>query len=80
MASHRATSSETKISIYEFIANFFELNLEDKADKRKVYNIARGWLDTDVLREKTIEGQKIDAKAYRKGSEIKTIIKGEVWL
>jgi hypothetical protein len=80
LASHRATSSETKISIYEFIANFFELNLEDKADKRKVYNIVKGWLDTDVLREKTIDGQNIDAKAYRKGSEIKTIIKGEVWL
>lgn len=80
LSSPKATKNENKMSIHEYIADFFELNMEDKADKRKVYNIVKGWLDTDVLREKVVDGYNIDSKIYRKNSEIKTIIKGEVWL
>ena len=77
MANIQSARTEHKMSIYEYIADFLDLEYDAKVTKTRVKTIVKTWLETKILRVKSVSKSEVDPKSYRKDM-VKIIVTGEV--
>ena len=76
MASIQSARTEHKMSVHEYIADFLELDYDAKVTKTRVKTIVRSWLDSKMLKIKSVPKSDVDPKSYRKDM-VKIVVTGE---
>ena len=65
------------MSIHEFIPEQLGLDMTAPYTKKRVGTMLKTWLETDVLREETINMYEVDPKIYRRRDVSKHIVVGD---
>lgn len=76
MANIKSQRTDYKVSIHEFICDYFGFDFEDKFEKKRMSRIVNTWLKEDVLRTESVAMRDYDSK-YKSRDIQQRIILGD---